>query len=57
MIFNVKKKPQDEKMNVITKVVMEEVNVDDEHKDAIEVIVKFWKNLMHEFDLYKSDIL
>ena len=24
-------------MNVTTKVVMEEVNVDDEHKDAIEV--------------------
>ena len=33
-----KKKSQDEKMNVTTKVVIEEVNVDDEHKDAIEVI-------------------
>ena len=32
------KNPKNEKMNVTTKVVKEEVNVDDEHKDAIEVI-------------------
>ena len=32
------RKRQDEKMNVTTKVVKEEVNMDDEHKDVIEVI-------------------